>query len=100
MDSDDYESAREPDLSIADDIRALWNECMAKVRRGDSLESWNDINLCVAELRDRLDAREHMRVDKTKMTASREVGQTPCIRQAHTPLDKRSDQWTDLHARG
>ena len=58
MDSDDYESAREPDLSIADDIRALWNECMAKVRRGDSLESWNDINLRITELRDRLDARD------------------------------------------
>jgi hypothetical protein len=58
MDSDDYESASEPDLSIADDIRALWNECMSKVRRGDSLESWNDINLRIAGLRDRLDGRD------------------------------------------
>jgi hypothetical protein len=44
--------------SIADEIGALWNERMMKVRRGDSRESWSDLNLRIAELRERLDRVE------------------------------------------
>lgn len=59
LDSLYCERAGELDLNIADDIRALWNEGMVKVRRGDAPESWSEAAIRrIAELRECLDQRD------------------------------------------
>ena len=55
MGSETSEAAHGSDLSLNEDIRALFEECLRKLRRQDSPGSWNAIVDRIAALRERLD---------------------------------------------
>jgi hypothetical protein len=38
------------DLPLMDSLRALWRDCIERVRRGADLEEWDVVNRRIAEL--------------------------------------------------
>lgn len=58
VDRDTSKDSPERAFGIVEDIRALMDECIQKIRRRDPPESWKSVDDRIAEIRDRLDRQD------------------------------------------